>query len=68
MNDDINTQKRGPGRPPKYKGMKKVSVYVRPEQAKWLRETESFNLSGFVRVLLDKRIPDEVFLLSKYGP
>lgn len=39
--------------------MHKTSVRLREDQAEWLDEEESFNLSGFVREKLDEEI-DEV--------
>jgi len=63
---DGNEDKRGRGRPPLYTGLIPHTIYLRPEQKKFLKENPQFSISPWIRHILDKRIEDEVFLLSRY--
>jgi len=66
MSIDKNEEKRSVGRPPQNVGLVPHTIYLRPEQKKFLKENPQFALSPWVRHILDKRIEDEVYLLSKY--
>jgi len=60
-----NNDAKKVGRPKKHNKMVPHTVYLTPEQKSWVNANAQFNLSGFVRLKLDKRIDDEVFLLDR---